>query len=99
MGTAVMKKVAQQEAQDVETGGRLDEHEHAGQDAPRDHDARDPAPRAQPVHQQVARHFEQEVADEEHAGAQAEHGFAEAQVLRHLQLGEADVDAVQNTLA
>ncbi|KAG1435801.1 hypothetical protein G6F57_020956 [Rhizopus arrhizus] len=90
---------AQQEAQDVETGGRLDEHEHAGQDAPRDHDARDPDPRAQPVHQQVARHFEQEVADEEHAGAQAEHGFAEAQVLRHLQLGEADVDAVQNTLA
>jgi hypothetical protein len=47
------------------------------------------------VHQDVAGHLEEEVADEEQAGAQAEHGFREAQVLRHLQLGKADVDAVE----
>ncbi|MCY1524754.1 hypothetical protein D9M68_597020 [compost metagenome] len=86
---------AQQEAQDVEAGRRLDEHEHARQDPPRNHDARDPDAGAQPVHEQVARHFEKEIANEEHTGAQAEHGFAEPQVLRHLQFGEAHVDAIE----
>jgi hypothetical protein len=40
-------------------------------------------------------HLEQEVAEEKHACAQAIHGFAELQVIQHLQLGKADVDPVQ----
>ena len=43
----------------------------------------------------VARHFEDEVADEEDACAEAVDGVAELQVSRHLQLGEADVDPVE----
>src|SRR5690606_35508776 len=39
--------------------------------------------------------LEEEVADEEEAGAQPVHGFAELQVGEHVQLGEADVDAVE----
>jgi uncharacterized protein YhaN len=51
--------------------------------------------RAGARHQQVGRHLEQEIADEEDAGADAIHGIAELQVGLHLQLGEADIDAVQ----
>ncbi|MNT22398.1 hypothetical protein D3C72_1577790 [compost metagenome] len=47
------------------------------------------------MHQQVAGHFEQEVADEEQPGAEAEYGFRELQVLGHLQLGEAHVHAIE----
>ncbi|MNT10340.1 hypothetical protein D3C72_1451650 [compost metagenome] len=86
---------AEQEAHHVELGRRLHEHEQRRDDAPGDHDPRDPDARADLVHQQVARHLEQEVADEEQPCAQAEHGFGEGQVLAHLQLGEADIDAVQ----
>ena len=39
---------------------------------------RDPHARADAMQQQVARHLEQEVADEEHAGAEAVDGLAEA---------------------
>ena len=46
---------------------------------------RDPDPGADPVQQHVARHFEEEVADEEHAGAEAVDRFAEPQVGEHLQ--------------
>ena len=35
-----------------------------------------------------------EVADEEDAGAQAVDGLAELQIAEHLELGEADIDAV-----
>lgn len=43
----------------------------------------------------VAWHLEEKIADEEDAGAEAVDGLAEAEVGRHLQLGEADVDAVE----
>ena len=42
---------------------------------------RDPDARPDPVQDHVARHFEEEVADEEDAGAEAVDRFAEAQVL------------------
>ncbi|MNS65958.1 hypothetical protein D3C72_991510 [compost metagenome] len=86
---------AQQEAQRIELrrGGDA-HHRHRGQ-APQHHDARERAPCAKARQQHVAGHFAQHVADVEDRGAQAVHGVAEAQVLLHLQLGEADVDAVQ----
>jgi len=45
--------------------------------------------------QQVAGHFEQQIADEEHACAGTIDGIAEIKVLEHLQLGKRHVDAVQ----
>ena len=45
--------------------------------------------------QQVARYFEDEVADEENAGTQTVGGVAELQRTLHLKLREADVDAVK----
>ena len=47
------------------------------------------------MQQHVARHLEQEVADEEQARAQAVDRVAETQRTLHLQLGKTDVDAVQ----
>ena len=85
---------AQDEAQHIEHGGRGHiGHGHGGS-TPEDGDARQRLACADLLQQQVAGHFEQEVADEEDAGAQAVDGLAELQVLQHLQLGEADVDAV-----
>ena len=86
---------AEQEAQHVEARSAPHEHHRDRQDAPRDHDARDPAARADAHEDQVARHLEQRVADEEDAGAEAVDGGAEAEVGVHLQRREADVDAVE----
>ena len=69
---------AEQEAQHVELRRRLDEHEARREEAPGDHDPRDPDARADLVQQHVARQLEQEIAEEEDAGAEAEHGLAEA---------------------
>jgi hypothetical protein len=86
---------AEQEAQHVEARRSLDEHHRDRQDAPRNHDARDPKTRADAHEDQVARHFEQRVADEEHARTEAIDRAAEAQVGIHLQRRETDVDAVE----
>ena len=71
------------------------EHEGRGNEAPRDHDPGDPDARPDLLQDHVARHFEDEVADEEDARAEPVDRVAELQVVRHLQLGESDVDAVQ----
>ena len=60
---------AEQEAQRVERPGRLHEHHAGGDESPEDHDAGDPQPRADLLEDDVARHLEEEVADEEDAGA------------------------------
>ena len=84
-----------QEAHDVELHFGADEHRACRGDAPGNHDARNPQPRAHPVQQHVAGHFEQEIAQEEHACAQTIYGVGQAEFALHLQLGETDVDAVQ----
>lgn len=43
----------------------------------------------------IARHLEQDVADEEDAGAEAEHLRREAEILVHGQRGKADIDPVE----
>ena len=43
----------------------------------------------------VARDFEEHIAQVDDAGAEPVHRLAEAQILNHLQLGEADVVPVQ----
>ena len=86
---------AQQEADAVEAPVVPDEGGQAGDDAPGEQDAGDPFARADPVQDQVAGDFRQEVADEEHAGAKSEHGLGEAERVLHRQLGEAHVHAIE----
>ena len=59
-------------------------------------DARDALAHANARRQHVRRDLEQEVADEEDAGAEAVDDIGELQRLLHLQLGEADVDAIDD---
>ncbi len=83
-----------QEAQRVELPGlRHPRHQHA-HDAPAHRDAHDRLRGAEFLQQQVARHFEEEVAEEEDAGAGAIDGIGPCEVAHHGQLREADVDAV-----
>ena len=86
---------AEQEAQQIEHRRSGDEHEARRDQAPGDHDARDPDARADLMKNDVARHLEQEIAEEENACAETVGGFAEAEVRRHLELREADIDAVE----
>src|SRR6185295_3558282 len=85
----------QEEAHHVELERRLHEGGHGGHDAPGDHDARDPLPRAPPLDDERARDLEQEIPDEEDAGPEADHRVVEVrQVPRHRQLGDGDVGPV-----
>ena len=67
----------------------------AGDQSPGEHDARDPAPRADAIEREIGRHLQHEIGEEEHAGAEAEHRVGDADVGVHRQLGEADVDPVE----
>jgi hypothetical protein len=48
-----------------------------------------------PIHDQVAGHFKEEIADEEHPRPKAVYGLAKAKIDLHLELGKADIDAVE----
>jgi hypothetical protein len=85
---------AEQKPQHQERGWPADQRERRRDQAPRDHDARNPGARAEPLQRQVAGHFEDEVADEEDAGAETVGLRVDADRLVHLQRGEADVDPV-----
>src|SRR5262245_34756554 len=97
----------QDEAQNVElilVAGEIhpwlaDKSHYRGYDSPRDHDARDPFPRAPPFDDQRARDFEQEIAEKENTRARADDVVGEphpafAEGLFHLQGGDADVGTV-----
>ena len=66
-----------------------------GDDSPGDHDARDPAPRADPLEDQIRGHFEHKVPDEEDAGAEGVHRIVDAQRGIHRELREAHVHSIQ----
>jgi len=79
---------------DVEGDVVGDEH-HEGRDrAPGQGDPGDPAPRAHPVHDEVAGHLEQRVRQEEETGAQTERGRADAHVRLQVGLCQGDVGPV-----
>src|SRR5215831_5936944 len=86
---------AENESQCIETGVVPDERMADRQNAPGDHDARDPDARADFLQNEVAGHFEKEIAEEEDACAKAKRRRREADVLVHRQGGEADVDPIQ----
>src|SRR5277367_4172177 len=81
---------AEQRPEDVEGGlgaksGRAgdagDERHQRRNNAPADHDARDPPARAEAVEQEIRRQLEQEVREKEDTGAEAEHGRREPERL------------------
>ena len=87
---------AQDEAQDVELLHVAHPGEQQGDDAPADHDAGKPAAGAELVQGQVAGDLEQDVADEEDAGREAELGCGEGEVGVHaVGAGERDGRPVQ----
>ena len=67
-------------------------HRH---EAPGHQNARDPDARADPVKNEIARHFEEEVPDEEDAGAQTEGARREPDVRVHGERRVTDVHAVE----
>ncbi len=86
---------AEQEAQHVKAQLAA-HHRHCGGDyAPGHHDARDPAAGAEFLERQIARHLEDEIADEEDAGAPGEDQRRELQIRIHGERGEAEIDAVE----
>ncbi|MNS78099.1 hypothetical protein D3C72_1117010 [compost metagenome] len=84
----------EQEAQDVEHRGVLRIGKRDGDGAPGNQNAGEPFAGAETVEEKVARHLEEEIADEEQRSAKAVGIFAEAQRIDHLQLGIADILAV-----
>ncbi|MNF60063.1 hypothetical protein D3C84_416680 [compost metagenome] len=83
------------EAQGIELPFAVDEdHGRSGQ-SPGHHDPGDPASGADLIQHHVARDFEQHVTDREQPRAQTIRGVTQAEVSLQLELGEADVDAVE----
>ncbi len=68
---------------------------HAGRnDAPGQHDSRQPDTRADFLQEDVGRDFEEGIADEEQSGTQPIGCSADTQVMLHVRTHEADVDPV-----
>ena len=86
---------AEQEAQDIEARLTLHEDEAGGHDAPAHHDPGQPPARPDLVQQDVARHLEDGVADEEQPGTEGVRGGADAEVGLEFLLRERDVASVQ----
>ena len=86
---------AEQGAQRVKARNPAHQHHGRGDRAPHDHQAPDPAPRADPRENEVARDLKQAVAQKEHAGAESVCRPAEPQVAVHVERRETDVHAIQ----
>ncbi len=86
---------AEQKAHGIEARVVEDEGRRRRDRAPRDENARDPSSRADAMQEQIARHFEEHVAHEEHAAREAEYGGAEVERVIHVERCEADVDAIE----
>ena len=84
----------EQEAQQVEGGLAVDEGHGGGRQSPGRHDAREPGLGPETLQQQVGRHFENGIADEEQSCTQSVGGGADAHIGGQMAAHEADVDAV-----
>ena len=82
-------------ADDVKTVWSDNEGIRRGDDAPGDHDARNPAPGAIPIQDQIARDFKDAVAGEQQPGAPAKLIRRQAEVVIHRQCGKANTGPVQ----
>src|ERR1700712_1604615 len=63
------------------TGGTADQGAAGGDEAPGDHDAGDPDPRAEAIQRQVAGYFENTITERKNAGTDAELRGGEAEFL------------------
>ena len=86
---------AKQKAKPVKAPDAADGSHQCGDDAPGHHNARDPAAGAKFFQRQIARHLEDEIADEEDAGAPGENRRREFQFRVHGQRGKAEIDAIE----
>src|SRR6266446_648416 len=82
---------AKKEAREVKLQRGVHKRRERGNEAPRDEDARKPFPRAPTLDQQRARDFQDEIADEEDANAEAKNFLGKPQIASHPEFGEADV--------
>src|SRR5215475_8654689 len=73
----------------------VDERKRARNQAPGHHYAGDPAPRADPFEDQIARHLQYEIAPKERPGAEPKNIRAQPEILVHRQCCEPDVYAVE----
>src|SRR6266702_2349139 len=85
---------AEKAADGVKLQGSADEGGAARDDAPGNEHTADPDASADPVEDDVAGDCEEEVSEEEYAGAEAVDAVTEFEVADHLQFGEADVHAI-----
>src|SRR5262245_10113000 len=84
----------QQESDDGKARRVSDERHGAGEDAPRDHNARDPKPRADLLHDDVAWYLKDEVAEKKGSERKSEVGSGQLEIATHRQARKADVDAI-----
>src|SRR5262245_22659308 len=73
----------QQEPDDRKARRIGDERHGAGEDAPRDHDARNPKPRAYLFHNDVAWHLKDEVAEKKGSERKSEIGSGQFEIAAH----------------
>jgi len=85
---------AEQEAEHQERRRPGDQRAGRRHKPPADHDPRDPRARAEPLQREVARHFEEEIAEKENPGAEPVGLGVDADRLVHLQRSKSDVDPV-----
>ena len=84
----------QQKPKRIKTSRSPHQHHRRRQNAPRQHDPRDPPPRPELQQQQVRRQLTDRIADEEHPRAKPIDPRVEVQIAVHRKLGVADVRAV-----
>jgi hypothetical protein len=73
-----------------------DEGQAGGNDAPHDHDAGDSTARAEAMQREVARNFQDEIADEENSGAPRIDQRRKAEIGIHGQRRKDDIDAIEH---
>ena len=86
---------AEQEAHRDDRPWPLHERRGGGDETPGGHDPGDPQPCPEALQRHVARDLQQEVAEEEYAGAPAEHRGGQPEVAVHPDRGEIDVHPIQ----
>ena len=86
---------AEEKPRPVELRRRVHEGHRRRDEAPSNQDARKPFPRTPSLHQQRAGNLQEQITDEEHANAEAEHVLRKPQCLAHAQLGKSHVRTVE----
>lgn len=87
---------ADEKSQQVEARGRGDHRRRCAERAPQQQDAEESASCADATQQQIAGYLEQAIAEIEQPAGESIRGLADVQIGAELQLGDADVRAVDS---